>query len=182
MYGLTAALFAASALAAPTTTANKDSCTSHSTKVTELEIKDFDFHASWTFTNPAHQNSWGYVNFTLTNAAVDYDYQCSTASNWLDDFFYGNINYNCTTHDGKQTNMGTFAYSRPTQILAINQTWVCPEGSEFWAEAEAKLPLVCHETKYQNPNWTSGQIYSDRTITCDKLTQGVPVTSLRAAA
>ncbi|KAJ6788804.1 hypothetical protein PWT90_02807 [Aphanocladium album] len=177
MYGLITALFAASAIAAPATT-----CTSKSTKATEFDIKDFDFHASWTFTTPAHQNSWGYVNFTLANKVLDYEYQCSSASNWLSDFYYGNINYNCTDAAGQQTHEGTFSYSRPMTTLAINQTWDCPEGSRFWAEGSAKLDLQCEESKYQNPNWTMGQIYSDRRITCDKLTTTVPITSLRAAA
>ncbi|KAM3499676.1 hypothetical protein MY11210_009596 [Beauveria gryllotalpidicola] len=182
MYGLTAALFAASALAAPATSPDWV-CTSASTKVTALQIKDFDFHASWTFTTPAHQNSWGYVNFTLANPAVDYEYQCSAASNQLQDFFYGTTNYECTDADGSPTSWGTFSYSRPTTTLAINQTWTCPsEGSRFWAEGAAELDLHCNDTTWENPDWKQGQIYSDRTISCDKLSQDVPLTSLRAAA
>lgn len=184
MYGLTAAaLFAAAALAAPASSPDNNACTSQSTKVTAFQIKDFDFHASWTFSTPAHQNSWGYINFTLANAAVDYEYQCSAASSWLSDFYYGNIDYNCTDPaTGQQTQRGTFSYSRPATTLAINQTWDCPEGSRFWAEGSAVLDLRCDETTYQNPNWTMGQIYSNRVVTCDKLSQPVPITSLRAAA
>ena len=44
------------------------------------------------------------------------------------------------------------------------------------------LTLECTEESYGNPDWKMGQIYSDRTIVCDKLTTGVPITSLRAAA
>ncbi|TQV97487.1 hypothetical protein V2A60_006758 [Cordyceps javanica] len=184
MYGLTAAaLLAASALAAPAVGPDRNTCTARSTNVTQFLVKDFDFHASWTFTTPAHQNSWGYVNFTLANAAIDYEFQCSSASNWLSDFYYGNIDYNCTDPAGRPTRQGTFSYSRPTTTLAINQTWACPdEGSQFWAEGRAKLDLACRETNYTNPDWKMGQIYSDRTIVCDKLTTGVPITSLRAAA
>ncbi|EGX93283.1 hypothetical protein CCM_04656 [Cordyceps militaris CM01] len=185
MYGLVSALFAASAaLAAPVVTPDTNTCTAKSLKVTSFLVKDFDFHASWTFTTPAHQNSWGYVNFTLANAAVPYEYQCSSASNWLSDFYYGNINYNCTDPAGQPTQHGTFSYSRPTETLAINQTWICAqEQSRFWAEGSAKLDLKCQDTTYHNPNWTTpGQIYSDRRVTCDKLTQVVPLTSLRAAA
>lgn len=190
MYSLiTAALFATAAVAAPAA----GTCTSRSTKVTDFQIKDFDFHASWTFTTPAHQNSWGYVNFTLARLGGDDDgvphaaYQCTAASNWLSDFYYGNINYNCTDVAGGGAgnglpHRGTFSYSRPDKTLAINQTWDCPEGSRFWAEGGAVLDLNCHETQYQNPNWTMGQIYSDRVITCDKLSQPVPIKSLRAAA
>ncbi|OAQ97870.1 hypothetical protein LLEC1_05962 [Akanthomyces lecanii] len=108
---------------------------------------------------------------------------CSAASNWLSDFYYGNVDYRCTDPaTGQQTQRGTFSYSRPATTLAINQTWDCPEGSRFWAEGSAVLDLRCDETMYQNPNWTMGQIYSNRVITCDKLTQPVPITSLRAAA
>ncbi|KAM3531828.1 hypothetical protein NHJ13051_000564 [Beauveria bassiana] len=183
MYGLTAALFAASALAAPATSPDNWACTTKSSKVTALQIKDFDFHASYTFTTPAHQNSWGYVNFTLANPAVDYEYQCSAASNQLQDFFYGSIDYNCTDAAGNPTTSGTFSYSRPADTLAINQTWTCDsEGSRFWAESEAKLDLKCEDTTWENPDWKQGQIYSDRTIRCDKVNQDVPLKSLRAIA
>lgn len=173
MYRPTALSAVVSVLAAPATAASKDTCTSHSTKVTQLEIKDFEFHASW-----AISNLWGHINFTLINTAVNYTYQCSTTSDRLDEYFYGN----CTGPSGRATNTATFAYSHPAQTLAINQTWACPEGSKFWAETGAELPLICEETKYQNPNWTFGNIYSGHAITCDKLTQGVSITSLSAAA
>ncbi|OAA64777.1 hypothetical protein ISF_04187 [Cordyceps fumosorosea ARSEF 2679] len=187
MYGLTTvattALLAASALAAPAATIDgTESCTRTSTRVTTFNVKDFDFHASWTFSTPAHQIAGGYVNFTLGNAALPYVYTCSAASTQLEDFYYGNFIYNCTDPTGRQTREGTFTYSRPTTTLAINQTWECPEGSRFWAEGAAKLDLHCNETKWQNPNWQPGQIYSSRSVTCDKLTQPVPITNMRAAA
>jgi len=67
---LTTLLLAGSALAAPTANANTNKCTSRSTKVKEWTVHDFDFHSSEVFTTPAHQNSWGYVNFTLSNPVV----------------------------------------------------------------------------------------------------------------
>lgn len=184
MYHLTVALLAATtALAAPAGISDQNSCTSKSTKVTGLLVKDFGFHASYTFSTPAHQIAGGLVNFTLANPVLDYELRCSASSGQLTDFFYGTMNYNCTDDQtGKQTQQGTFSYSRPTNEIAVNQTWRCPEQSIFWAEGTAKLNLSCHETNYQNPNWTMGQIYSNRVITCDKHTQPVPLTSLRAAA
>ncbi|KAK3191396.1 hypothetical protein K4F52_002607 [Lecanicillium sp. MT-2017a] len=181
---LTTTLLAAAAAAAPATAPNNDhTCTKRSTQVTEWTIKDFDFHASYIFTTPAHQNSWGYVNFTLANPAVDYPLQCMSSSNWLQDFYYGMINYNCTLPDGTYSDAGTFNFSRPTNELNINQTWSCPdEGSVFWAEGGIKLDLECTDETTKTPDWEPGQIYSSRIIACDKVTTPVKMESLRAIA
>ncbi|CEJ80630.1 hypothetical protein VHEMI00803 [[Torrubiella] hemipterigena] len=162
--------------------ANPDSCTAQSLRTSEWTLKDFDFHASYTFTTPAHQNSWGYVNFELANKNLDYNAKCSATSGWLDSFFYGLINYNCTQPDGSLS-QGSFNFSRGDNTLNINQTWPCKEeGSRFYAQGGAKLPLDCTEEKWQNPDWQLGQIYSTRVITCKNVTMPLPFTSLAAIA
>lgn len=177
---LTTALLAGSVLALPTI--RDETCTQQGLDVDEWTIKNFDYHADYTFTTPAHQNSWGYVNFELINEVLDYSAQCKAASNQLSDFFYGSVNYNCTQPDGTFS-MGSFNFSRPANEVAINQTWPClEEGSRFWAEGSAKLDLDCKEKKWQNPNWELGQIYSTRIITCANLTTTVPMISKRAIA
>ncbi|KAL7937330.1 hypothetical protein V8C35DRAFT_292237 [Trichoderma chlorosporum] len=144
-------------------------CTEKSTNLTAWTVDEFDFHASYTFSTPAHQNSWGYVNFTLTNPAVSYTPVCSAASDQLNDFFYGSPIYECTLP--VTSDKATFTYSRPTSELLINQTWSCPgEGSRFTAIGGVDLNLTCDDVFWQNPNWTAGQIYSTRTITCGKVT------------
>ena len=89
-------------------------------------IKDFDFHSSFTFTTPAHQNSWGYVNFNVTNPALTYEVACSASSNQLSDFFYGTVPYTCTSPEGTSAE-STFAFSRPSGQLDFNQTWTCSD-------------------------------------------------------
>lgn len=178
---LTTALMASAAVAMPAANTHQ-TCTDKSVKVTDWTIHNFDFHASYTFTTPAHQNSWGYVNFTLENPTRNYRAVCSRQSGQLQDFFYGLENYNCTQPDGSW-DLATFNYSRPSGALNINQTWICDkDGSEFWAEGGIDLKLKCNEKNYKNPHWKMGQIYSSRTITCDKVTTKVPIKSLRAAA
>ena len=60
-------------------------CNAKSTSVTGWTVHNFDFHASYIFSTPAHQNSWGYANFTLTNPAVDYAATCGASSDQLSD-------------------------------------------------------------------------------------------------
>ncbi|KAF3069336.1 hypothetical protein TsFJ059_007844 [Trichoderma semiorbis] len=154
-------------------------CTDKSTNLTAWTVGDFDFHSSYTFTTPAHQNSWGYVNFTLTNPAVDYIPVCSAASNQLSDFFYGTFVYECTVPS--TAGKATFTYSRPSGQLQINQTWSCAdEGSRFTAIGGVNLNLTCDDTTWQNPNWTVGQIYSTRTVTCGKVTLPAPIEEMSA--
>jgi hypothetical protein len=183
---LSTLLLASSALALPARSVPRDvkiayppppaasGCTASSTKVSQWTVDDFDFHASYTFSTPAHQNSWGYVNFTLTNPALDYTPICSAASDQLSDFFYGNFVYNCEL-PSNITDKATFTFSRPGDSLQINQTWSCAdEGSRFTAQGGVDLNLTCSDTTWQNPAWTPGQIYSQRTVTCGKVT--VPAT------
>ncbi|KAK7723919.1 hypothetical protein SLS64_000250 [Diaporthe eres] len=95
----------------------------------EWTVQDFDYHASYIFTTPAHQNSWGYVNFNLSNPAVpDLLASCSAASSQLSDFFYGTMQYNCT-FDGQVGQPGPapakFTFNRPSGEVVVDQKWVC---------------------------------------------------------
>lgn len=94
-------------------------------------VTDFEYHASYVFSTPAHQNSWGYVDFNLSNPAVpDAVATCHAASNQLSDFFYGTVWYDCALN-GTTTGGGpapaTFAFSRPSGELKVNQTWTCDD-------------------------------------------------------
>lgn len=186
---LSTLLLAGSALALPSRVVPRDAntyyppppaatptgCTASSTKVSQWTVDEFDFHASYIFSTPAHQNSWGYVNFTLSNPALNYTPVCSAASDQLSDFFYGNFVYNCQVPDSAAADKASFTFARPNNTLAINQTWHCAdEGSRFTAEGGVQLNLSCSDTTWQNPNWQPGQIYSSRTVTCGKVT--VPAT------
>ncbi|KAK5996935.1 hypothetical protein PT974_02282 [Cladobotryum mycophilum] len=183
---LSTIFLAASALALPTSSGyypppTTPTCTSKSTSISSWTVHDFDFHASYIFSTPAHQNSWGYANFTLENPALEEKHICSATSSQLSDFFYGTVVYECVSvTDGDKA---TFTYSRPDNVLRINQTWNCAdEGSRFTAEGGIKLDLNCKEDKYQNPDWHTGDIYSSRTITCDKVTVTAPIETMTAVA
>lgn len=98
----------------------------------EWTVDSFVYHASYIFTTPAHQNSWGYVDFNLTNPAVpDLLATCSARSDQLSDFFYGTFAYTCTLN-GELGEPGPapakFTYSRPSGELEINQTWTCEDA------------------------------------------------------
>ncbi|KAI1477833.1 hypothetical protein F4774DRAFT_387847 [Daldinia eschscholtzii] len=137
-------------------------------------IENFDYHASYIFTTPAHQNSWGYVNFNLTNPALEYQAICSASSNQLSDFFYGTMPYTCTVPEGYTTKT-TFDFSRPSGKLNVNQTWTCSDTDPQYpttinAYGTVNLTLACTDETWINPNWTMGQIYSDRTVKCEPVT------------
>ncbi|KAF4584161.1 SSCRP protein [Ophiocordyceps camponoti-floridani] len=182
---LAALLLAGSALSAPAEipTAKKQSCTSNSSKVREWTVSDFDFHASYIFSTPAHQNSWGYVNFTLINPIFSWKLNCAASSNQLEDFFYGTVPYKCNAPGNIEE--ASFSFSRPSGELLINQTWSCPyEGSRFEARGGVKLDLKCRETRWDNPSWKSPSdgFASTRTISCDHVTVKAPVKEMSGVA
>ncbi|KAK4643801.1 hypothetical protein QC761_405000 [Podospora bellae-mahoneyi] len=130
-------------------------------------VDDFDFHASYVFTNPAHQNSWGYVNFNVSNDVVPYTASCSASSNQLSDFFYGTVEYACTLA-GTGVPAGAkvgFKFSRPAGTLEITETIDCSDKL-FSVSGATTLTLSCTDVTTQNPSWTPGQIYSAREIKC----------------
>ncbi|PHH89885.1 hypothetical protein CDD83_5058 [Cordyceps sp. RAO-2017] len=181
---ITALLLAGAALAAPANpeTTKPQTCTSRSTKVRDWKVEDFDYHASYVFSTPAHQNSWGYVNFTLVNPVLHYKTVCQAASSQLQDFFYGQVVYKCTTPNG-YGDEATFTFSRPSGELKINQTWYCPnEGSHFEAHGGVHLDLKCNESKWQNDHWKIGQIYSTRNIDCAHVDVQAKVTEMSGVA
>jgi hypothetical protein len=111
---------------------NNPGCQAASSNLT-YTVEDFDFHASYIFTTPAHQNSWGYASFNLTNPALTYKSSCSAQSNQLSDFFYGNQIFTCTEPDGSTTKT-TFDYNRVTGQLDFNQTWICSDQDPQWPQ------------------------------------------------
>ncbi|KAL8404693.1 hypothetical protein RB594_009525 [Gaeumannomyces avenae] len=157
-------------------------------------VAGFDYHASYTFTTPAHQNSWGYVNFNLTNPALAPAVAvCSASSNQLSDFFYGTMEYTCALPGGGPIVGGgrggeaTFDFSRPSGVLNIKQTWSCHDQDPqypitFWAYGNATLSLECEDTTWTNPNWTQGQIYSSRTVQCAPVSLPIKPHTMTAVA
>ncbi|KAK3387870.1 hypothetical protein B0H63DRAFT_471048 [Podospora didyma] len=136
----------------------------------EWKVHGFDYHASYIFSTPAHQNSWGYVNFNLTNNVVPYTATCSASSNQLSEFFFGTMEYPCTLPSTAPAGSAvSFKFSRPTGQLDIKETIICNENKitgDFVASGAKNLTLTCTNTYYQNPNWTIGQIYSDQEVKC----------------
>lgn len=151
-------------------------------------VDNFDYHASYVFSTPAHQNSWGYVNFNLSNPALSYKAICSGSSSQLNDFFYGNFWYKCSVPDGSPTGTGaTFAFDRALARLDFNQTWMCSDKdalypTTFRGYAAVNLTLECTDTTWTNPNWTMGQIYSDREVKCGPVTLPVKPYTVTAVA
>lgn len=131
MYRISASLLALAplVLSSPVSLASRDysgSCSDLSLKGFEWQVDDFDFHASYIFTTPAHQNSWGYASFNLSNPAVpDVVASCSAQSSQLQDFFFGTQIYQCTVNGTAGPAPASFAFNRPTGELDVNQTWVC---------------------------------------------------------
>jgi hypothetical protein len=89
-------------------------------------VHGFDYHASYIFTTPAHQNSYGYVSFNLSNTAVAYTASCSAMSSQLTDFFYGNQYFPCTLPSTAPAGAAvSFQFNRPTGQLDVTETVVC---------------------------------------------------------
>ncbi|KAI1120379.1 hypothetical protein F5Y10DRAFT_258557 [Nemania abortiva] len=145
-------------------------------------IENFAYHASYVFSTPAHQIDSGTVAFNLTNPALPETVTCNAYSSQLTDFFYGNINYNCTAPTGSST-VTSFAFSRPAMQLDVNQTWTCSDEEypvTFSGRGTIVLPANCSDYYYQNPNWTIGQIYSIHNIDCGPIT--LPLTPYEKSA
>ncbi|KAJ8119664.1 hypothetical protein ONZ43_g3435 [Nemania bipapillata] len=161
------------AAAAPYGLNSRDSpagCSSKSFGDFAWAISNFNYHASYVFSTPAHQIDSGTVGFNLTNTALSETVACTAYSLQLQDYFYGNINYNCTAAEGSSTST-TFSYSRPSGQLNINQTWTCDDEDPqypitFTAYGTVNLTFPCDTWTYQNPDWQPGQTYSILDITC----------------
>ncbi|WYZ44878.1 hypothetical protein EsH8_VIII_000194 [Colletotrichum jinshuiense] len=185
MQFLSALLLVAPALASPIAQRAEQTCGEKSAKITEWTLTGFDYHASYIFSTPAHQNSWGYISFNVSNPVLDYTVTCSAASNRLNDFFYGDQVYQCAAPEG-QSAATSFTWSRPEGALALNQSWTCYDDPKYPARYTAKggaiADLQCEETNWQNPNWTVGEIYSQRDVKCGIITLPTPIKEISAVA
>ncbi|KAK3372965.1 hypothetical protein B0T24DRAFT_503905, partial [Lasiosphaeria ovina] len=134
-------------------------------------VHGFDYHASYIFSTPAHQNSWGYASFNLTsNIVPSYTAACTASSSQLSSFFYGIVVYNCVLPATAPAGAAaSFRFNSLTGELDIDQTVVCREKNtqaSFTASGSTNLTLSCTDTKTVNQNWTIGEIYSDEEIKC----------------
>ncbi|KAK4201966.1 hypothetical protein QBC40DRAFT_277171 [Triangularia verruculosa] len=175
----------ASPLFARQTNSDETSCSDTSFKHFQWQASNFDFHASYIFSTPAHQNSWGYASFDLLNPADQSTAHCSAASNQLNDFFYGTVQYSC--NDTLRGGSTKFDFNRPTGELRVEQSWTCRDQDPqypitFTAKGSANFTLECNQEFYQNANWTIGQIYSSRTITCGNVDSAVVPYEISAIA
>lgn len=113
-------------------------CFARTSAISEWQISDLDFHASYIFSTPAHQNSWGYVNFTLYNPVLETSTRCSASSNRLNDFFYGEVSYECeeggenaSYADKEDLRDTSFTFSRPSGVVTVEQSWYCRDDPQF---------------------------------------------------
>lgn len=86
-------------------------------------VINFSFQARYTFSTPAHQNSWGFVSFNVSNLALHDFASCYAQTNQIPNFFYGIESYSCDVPvPGNSMN---FSFSRNSNLLILNQTWNC---------------------------------------------------------
>lgn len=112
----------------PTCNAHPNASCAEQARTSQWVVENFDYHASYIFTTPAHQNSHGYVNFDLWNTVVQYTATCNATSDQLNDFFYGTIWYPCTLPSTAPPGAAvTFRFDRPTGLLEINGTVICTQ-------------------------------------------------------
>lgn len=181
----TTALLAGSAFALPSTkaAAAAPTCMEKGGSVKEWTVHDFSYHASITFTTPAHQIAKGNLKFTLSNPVLPYKVDCAAESLSYNGAFFAGNTYDCVVPkkyaDGDEV---SFSYDSESGKLAINQTWSCrKEGGRFMAEGGKKIKLDCdYKTTYQNKHWKVGEDYSRSETTCKKVTTKVPVKTISA--
>ncbi|KXX73715.1 hypothetical protein MMYC01_207260 [Madurella mycetomatis] len=165
------ALLSATSVSASPIRPRQAACTTTSFESFAWLARQFDFHASYVFRTPSHQNSWGYVSFDLFNPADQSTTHCQAQSNQLSEFFYGTVPYRCDDEGAGRSGRTSFDFDRATGRVRLNQTWTCTDQDPQWpitftGRGEVNFALDCTETTYQNPNWTIGETYSSREIKC----------------
>ena len=191
---LSAVALALPVLAAPAAIPRDDNpgCLDTSFNSLAWGLENFVYNASYLFTTPAHQNSWGFANFELSNPALTYKAACHASSTQLSEFFYGTVTYKCVmpTPEGDGTET-TFKFDYPGRKLAVEQKWTCSDSdpvypTTFRASGTIDLALDCKDTgNVENPDWEygTGQFYSTRYVSCAPVSlQGVKPTEITAVA
>ncbi|KAK0625860.1 hypothetical protein B0T14DRAFT_421388 [Immersiella caudata] len=131
----------------------------------QWKIPLFDYHESYTFTTPAHQNSWGIVDFNLTNDLVSYATPCKAQNNRMFDF-YGEIPaFACTPPDEAPLGAAAnFRFNKRTGQLDV-EGWVDREEKVLVA-GSINITLTCTDKTTVNENWVLGEVYSQRDVNC----------------
>ncbi|KAF2186447.1 hypothetical protein K469DRAFT_706418 [Zopfia rhizophila CBS 207.26] len=129
-------------------------------------LQDINYYSSMVYSTPAHLATYGgRIQFNLTNPAVSYLTRCDAWGRHLQDMFYGESEYTCEAPVG-ETGVTNFTYSRPNNAFTVNQTWT-QDGKTYLGKISGTTNLQCVTDKWQNDNWTMGQLYSITTVTCE---------------
>jgi hypothetical protein len=185
-------LLAVPALASPiesrqTGTQSKRVCRDAVSQLTSWDFEDFHFHSDYIFSTPAHQNSWGYLSFNVTNPILENlgepPLSCTFQSSRLSDFFYETDIYKCEGSDVS----AEVTYDRPSGNLTFSQSWYCYDQPQWPARYTAKGKTIvnteCTDSGTKvNENWQQGQTYSERYVECEKTDFSVAVSELSAVA
>lgn len=147
----------------------------------------FKYSATEVFTTPAHQNVDGEVAFNISNPALASGQSssgCSGSSQQYPDYFYGNVVYDCVDPVSSFNTKTTFSFDAPSGLLSVNQSWICPDATDpitFFAAGSVNLTLTTTKSKYTNPDWSIGEIYSNSSAvsTAPAL---VPITAFKISA
>ncbi|KAF2263086.1 hypothetical protein CC78DRAFT_534352 [Lojkania enalia] len=136
--------------------------------LTTLTLSDINYSSNKIYSTPAHLATYGgYIDFNVSNSnpAVSYVAHCSARGLHLNDFFYGELVYNCEVPDGVQS-VTNFTYSTPGYRFTVNQTWV-EDGKTYLAMGAGKADLNCERTEWTNDDWEMGQIYYTENVECE---------------
>ncbi|KAK3362364.1 hypothetical protein B0T25DRAFT_4675 [Lasiosphaeria hispida] len=153
-------------------TRDAGSCSQTSRMALTWVTEDFHFHSSVTFSTPAHQIPDGSVAFKLTNTALPFAMSCSAYSTQLDQFFYGDQWFACTGPETGNDTTAIFQFDHASGRLDLKQNWVCSDGDSsgtayfFDASGTTNVTLDCTTEKWENGNWTTGQVYSTEVVDC----------------
>lgn len=129
----------ASAIPSPQPSPQAVSCTPTASTLWWV-VSGLYYHESHIFSTPAHQNSWGYVAFNMTNSITGTTSQCEAASDQLNDFFYDTQSYDCEDLDPATGGGSSFTFNRPGKQLQVEQDWYCVEGANRYVPATLCLP------------------------------------------
>ncbi|KAK4455286.1 hypothetical protein QBC34DRAFT_315404, partial [Podospora aff. communis PSN243] len=132
----------------------------------QWKIPLFDFHESYTFTTPAHQNSWGFVDFNLTNNLVSYTASCKAQNNRMFNFYGETPAFACTPPDEAPLGAAAnFRFNRLTGQLDVEE-WIVQGEEKVLVAGSMNVTLACTDETTVNENWVIGEVYGQRDVRC----------------
>ncbi|KAH7110298.1 hypothetical protein B0J11DRAFT_410246, partial [Dendryphion nanum] len=131
-------------------------------------LEPINLSSYYTYVSPSAAGpKLGSISFAFKNDQVDYISECKGSSVNPRGQFYGSASFDCVTPGGEAWKKTSFNFDQSSGEIKIVSRWTCGGDVVYQTNATGEVQFNCNTETWTNPDWKSGELFSNTTTTCD---------------